>query len=348
MKKRHLATGVAVAAVAGLLTACSSGGAATDTTETSAASGELTPVTFALDWTPNTNHTGLYVAIEKGYFEEAGLDVEILPYNGSYPETLIDAGAADFGIGFQDVTTFSMAAGADVQAIMAPIQTWVTAIGMRADDDTIQSPKDLDGLTYAGFGSPSEVPTLQAVIKEDGGTGEFENVTLGTSAYEALYSGDVDFTIPFETWEGIEAELNGTPMKYFKFTDYGFPDNYGLLVLGNKTWMSENQETTKAFTQALAKGYEDAIADPDGSAQILIDANPDVLTEPELVTKSQELLSSDFMLDENGEFGLMTDEQWTGLGEFYLESGLLADVDGNTLTEAPDWSSFYTNEYLTD
>ncbi|MFB2586209.1 ABC transporter substrate-binding protein [Herbiconiux liukaitaii] len=345
-KKRNFTAGLAFVATAGLLAACSSGGSAAESTDV--AEGELTPITFALDWTPNTNHTGLYVAIEKGYFEEAGLDVEVLPYNGSYPETLIDAGSADFGIGFQDVSTFSMAAGADVQAIMAPIQTWVTAIGVRADDDSIQSPADLDGLTYAGFGSPSEEPTLKAVIEADGGTGDFENVTLGTSAYEALYSGDVDFTIPFETWEGIEAELNGTPMKYFKFTDYGFPDNYGLLVLGNKTWMGENAETTKAFTQALAKGYEDAIADPEGSAEILMAANPDVLTEEELVVESQTLLSSDFMLDDNGEFGLMTDEQWTGLGEFYLEAGLLADIDGNTLTEAPDWSSFYTNEYLTD
>ncbi|WP_440708104.1 ABC transporter substrate-binding protein [Herbiconiux sp. YIM B11900] len=347
MKKRHLATGVALAATAGLLAACSSGASSTESTD-GAGDGGLTHVTFALDWTPNTNHTGLYTAIEKGYFEEAGLDVEILPYNGSYPETLIDAGAADFGIGFQDVSTFSMAAGADVQAIMAPLQHWATAIGVRADADEIKSPKDLDGLTYAGFGSVAEVPTLSTVIKDDGGTGEFENVTLGTSAYEALYSGDVDFVIPFVTWEGIEAELQGTPMKYFKYTDYGFPDDYALLVLGNKTWMGENPEVTKAFTQALAKGYEDAIADPDGTAQILIDANPDVLTEPKLVTKSQEMLSSDYMLDENGDFGLMTEERWAALGEFYLDAGILADENGTTLTEAPDWSTFFTNEYLSD
>ncbi|CAN5330917.1 ABC transporter substrate-binding protein [soil metagenome] len=344
---KRLATGAALLTVAAvMLTGCASGGTTASSSGTAAAS-EPTTIRFALDWTPNTNHTGLYEAIAKGYFADAGLNVEVLPYNGSYPETLIDAGAADFGIGFQDVTTFSMAAGADVQSVMAPIQKWVTAIGVRADNTAVNSPKDLDGKTYAGFGSPSEVPTLSQVIKNDGGTGEFNTVTLGTSAYEALYSGNVDFTVPFKTWEGIQADLNGTPMKYFDYSDYGFPEDYGLLILGNKTWMGENPDVTKKFVQALAHGYQDAIDDPDAAAQVLIDANPTVLTEPDLVKKSQEMLSSTYMLDKDGKFGLQTEEQWAGLGGFYLKAGLLADANGTPLTTAPDWSSFFTNDYMT-
>src|SRR5690349_17802241 len=70
-------------------------------------------IRIALDWTPNTNHTGLYVAQQEGWFKAAGLDVEFLPYNNTAPETLVSSGAAEFGISFQDTFTFAKATGAD-------------------------------------------------------------------------------------------------------------------------------------------------------------------------------------------------------------------------------------------
>src|SRR5699024_8177384 len=100
----------AVVALATLLTSCAGG----DEAEGASASTAKTTVRFALDWTPNTNHTGLYVALNKGYFEEAGIDVEILPFNNSNPEVLVDAGQAEFGISFQDTASMSMASGADL------------------------------------------------------------------------------------------------------------------------------------------------------------------------------------------------------------------------------------------
>lgn len=344
-KTRLLAAGGAVAAAALVLTACS-GDASPGSTE---ANTETPTVRFALDWTPNTNHTGLFVAQEEGYFEDAGVNVEILPYNGSYPDTLIDSGAAECGIGFQESTSVSMAAGANITTVMALIQHWVTAIGVAADNDEINSPADLDGKIYAGFGSPSEGPMLSTVIQTDGGTGEFETVTLSTSAYEAVYSGTADFTIPFETWESIEAELRGTPFKHFEFTDYGMPDNYAVLVDCNTDWLAENPETAAAFVQALQKGYEFTQENPDEAGDILIAANPDVFSTEEgteLVHLSQEKISGEYMLDESGNFGAMTQERWDALGEWLLENGLLADADGNPLTEAPDWSQYFTNEYL--
>ncbi len=346
-KTRLLAAGGSFVAAALVLAACSgdSTPASTDAEEPT----EVPTVRFALDWTPNTNHTGLFVAQEEGYFEDAGVNVEILPYNGSYPDTLVDAGSAECGIGFQEISAVSMAQGANITAVMALIQHWVTAIGVSADNDEIQSPADLDGKTFAGFGSPSEIPMLSTVIQADGGTGEFETVMLNTSAYEAVYAGTADFTIPFETWESIEAELRGTPFKHFEFTDYGMPDNYAVLVDCNTGWLEENPETAAAFIGALQKGYEYTQANPIEAGDILIAANPDAFSTEEgveLVHLSQEAISSDYMLDEAGEFGVMTEERWAELGEWLLENGLLSDVDGNTLTEAPDWSAFFTNEYL--
>ncbi|MBF0663598.1 MAG: ABC transporter substrate-binding protein [Rhodococcus sp.] len=303
-------------------------------------------IRFALDWTPNTNHTGLYVAIREGLFEQAGLDVEILPYSNTTPDLLIDAGAAEFGISTHSQATFSRAAGSDTVTVLAPLQHRATAIGVRADRADLQSPRDLDGLTYAGFGDPGDNETLSQVIRNDGGTGEFTSVVLGTSAYEAVYSGTADFTVSYVAWEGLEAQHRGLPMRYFAHSDYGFPDAYSIVVDGNETWMSEHPDSARAFIQALQQGYRIAADDPQRGAQHLIDADPGLFTDESLVFESQQMLSADYMRDDSGQVGTLDLERWSGYSRFLFEAGLLAGADGATLTEEPDWSAYFTDAYL--
>jgi len=355
---RRKALVAAVFVAVSLLAACSSsaasgsGGPSSDVAGSSgdsagaAATGARTTVRFALDWTPNTNHTGLYVALQQGWFADAGIDVQIVPYNTALPDTLVDAGSAEFGISFQDDTTVAQASGANDVSVMAVLQHWATAIGVRADRTDLNSPKDLDGKTYAGFGGLTEEPLLKAVIKDAGGTGEFTTVTLGTSAYEALYSGNVDFTIPFLAWEGIEAQHNGTPMKYFKYTDYGFPDAYAVVVIGNRSWLSANPQVARAFVQTLQRGYQFAADHPDDAARMLIQANPGTFTDESLVTESQELLASQYMKDTSGVVGPQTLAEWAGYGKFLFDNGLLIGPDGSPLTAEPDYSTLFTDDYL--
>lgn len=332
---RRLA-GIAAAAV---VLAGSSAGCAT-------ASSDPDTIRFALDWTPNTNHTGLFVAQQQGFFDDAGLNVEVLPYNSASPDTLIDSGNAEFGISFQSSSTFARAAGAQITSVMAPLQHWATGIGVRADRDDIASPRDLDGTTYAGFGDAGENVTLQEVIRADGGTGTFETVVLGTSAYEAVYSGTADFTVSYFAWEGLEAERRGTPMKYFDYVDHGFPDAYAIVVNGNDEWMAQNPDRARDFVQALQRGYQLAAEDPDAAAQDLIDANPGTFTDEELVFESQRMLAADYMLDDAGRVGTQTLEKWTGYSKFLYDAGVLTGPDGAPLTEEPDWSTYFTDDYL--
>ena len=333
-----------VLALATLLTSCAGGDAA----EEASTSNAKTTVRFALDWTPNTNHTGLYVALNKGYFEEAGIDVEILPFNNSNPEVLVDAGQAEFGISFQDTASMSMASGADLKSVLAVEQTWATEVAVLADRDDIQSPADLDGLTFGGSDNPAETKTMQGVVQAAGGDGEFETVTLGTTAYEALYSGDVDFTVPYVAWEGIEAEHRGVDLKTFAYTDYGFPDAYQVLVVGNNTWLEDNPDTARDFVQALARGYEDSVEDPESAAKILQEENAGLLTDLDMLVESQEMLADKYMLDDNGDFGVQTEEHWSELGQFLFDSDLLTDNNGKPLDKQPAWEEFFTNEYLQD
>ncbi|OYD71350.1 ABC-type nitrate/sulfonate/bicarbonate transport system substrate-binding protein [Rhodococcus sp. OK302] len=332
--RRALATTAAIAAALTMISGCSSG------TESSDA------IRFALDWTPNTNHTGLYVAMQEGYFADAGLDVSILPYNNTSPDTLVDAGNAEFGISTQSQATFAHAAGAETTAVIAPLQHRATGIGVKADRADITRPRDLDGKIYAGFGDPGEVETLQQVIRNDGGTGNFTTVALGTSAYEAVYSGKADFTVSYFAWEGLEAERNGTPMRYFQYTDYGFPDAYSIVINGNQKWLKDHPDEAAKFVQAVQRGYQSAADDPDRAAQDLIDANPGAFTDEDLVRDSQRMLAADFMKDADGVVGRQNLETWSGYSGFLFDNGLLAGPDGKKLTQKPNWSEYFTNEYL--
>jgi ABC-type nitrate/sulfonate/bicarbonate transport system substrate-binding protein len=347
---------LAAIAVAGLVVAAcggdnsSSSGAASSSagSATSAAikSGPKTKVRFALDWTPNTNHTGLYVAQAKDYFADAGLDVEILPYSSASPDTLVGSGAAEFGISFQGSFSFSKSAGTPITSVMAVLQHTATGIGVKADRADINSPKDLDGKTYAGFGSPGENETITQVIKNAGGKGDFSTVTLSTAAYDAVYSGQADFTVPFLTWEAIEAKLRGTPFKTFKYTDYGFPDEYEVIVIGNDDWLAKNPEVAKAFIGALQKGYQYGVANPKEAGQILIDQNPGAFSEPDLVFQSQDLLAASYFPDASGKVGTQTLDQWKGYSSFLYKQGLLVDGNGKALTTEPDYSTWFTDDYL--
>ncbi|MGB3370462.1 MAG: ABC transporter substrate-binding protein [Rhodococcus sp. (in: high G+C Gram-positive bacteria)] len=303
-------------------------------------------IRFALDWTPNTNHTGLYVALQEGYFADAGLDVEVLPYNNTSPDTLVDSGNAEFGISTQSSTTFAKAAGAQIISVLAPLQHWATAIGVRADRDDIPSPKALDGKVYAGFGDTGEQAGLRQIIQNDGGTGEYETVVLGTSAYEAVYSGTADFTVSYLAWEGLEAEHSGTPMKYFESTDYGFPDAYAITISGNENWLADNPEEGKKFVQALQRGYQFAADEPERAAQDIIDANPGTFTDESLVFESQQMLAEKYMKDAAGTVGGQNLDKWTEYSKFLYENGVLVDEGGNALDTEPDWSTYFTDEYL--
>jgi ABC-type nitrate/sulfonate/bicarbonate transport system substrate-binding protein len=328
--------------VALVLTACG-GSTSSGTTPPTP---DRTPIRIALDWTPNTNHTGLFVAQQEGWFAQAGLDVQFLPYNNTPPDTLVGSGAAEFGISFHDSFTYSKASGADAVSVMAILQHWATQIAVRADRADITSPKDLDGKTYGGFGAAYEVPKMQAVIKSAGGRGDFTNVVLGTSAYEALYAGQVDFTEPFVTWEGIEAQLRGEPLKTFDYADFGFPDSYNVLLIGNGTWLTAHPEQAAAFVQAAQRGYQLAADDPAQGAALLEKANPDAFSEPELVERSQKMLSEKYLRDASGKVGTQTLETWAGFSGFLVDTGTVTGPDGKPLTARPDFSTWFTDRYL--
>jgi ABC-type nitrate/sulfonate/bicarbonate transport system substrate-binding protein len=287
------------------------------------------------------------VAQANGGYAAAGIELDILPYSGSTPEALIAAGQAECGISFQDAMTFAAAAGAPVVSVMAILQHAASEIAVLADS-AILRPRDLDGAVYAGFGYPNEIPTVREVIRHDGGQGVFDDVTLDTAAYEALYAGRADMAIIFTAWEGIEAGQRDVELRTFAFTDYGFPDFYQVVLACDRAWLDREPETARGFVTATAAGFEAANADPDAASSALIDANRGVFdANLDLPIESARFLADGgFLVDSSGRAGRQTLEQWQGYSGFLYAEGLLVDAAGRALTSPPDYAALFTNEFL--
>jgi ABC-type nitrate/sulfonate/bicarbonate transport system substrate-binding protein len=328
--------------------AAGGGAAAASPCDASKAPAQLTTVKLQLDWTPNTNHTGFYAADQLGCYAEAGLKLEILPYSNGNTDTIVAAGQADFGITYHNALILAGPQGVPVVGIAATLQKTGEAIGYKADRTDIKSPKDLDGKTYAGFGQPFEEPVLKAIIQADGGKGDFKVVTLQTSAYEAVYNGSADFTIPFINWEGIEATLKNEPVKYFQYSDYGIPTQYSSMVETSKDTLTNKPDLVKSFLSASQKGWEYAVAHPKEGAQLLIDANPGVFdTNKDLVFASaQAMADNGFLLAANGHWGAIDTKTFAANGDFMVKAGIVVDEGGKTLTTSPDWSKYIDTTVL--
>ncbi len=304
-------------------------------------------VRLALDWTPNTNHTGFYVAAQKGWYADAAIDLKVLPYADATPESIVSAGQAECGISFEDSLTFAVAAGAKLTSVMAILQHNAQQIAVLASSP-IRRPRDLDGKVYAGFGYPNEVPTLRAVIRADGGSADFKVATLNGAAYEALYSKKADFVITFTAWEGLEAKERGIALRYFPFTDYGFPDFYQVVLACNSDWLARQPDVARRFVAATVRGFEFAQSDPDAAAKILVDANPGVFdANTKLPLESARFLAQNgYYVDENGKVGTQTLERWTAYPKFLYDGGLLTGADGKPLAAPPDYAALFTNQFL--
>jgi ABC-type nitrate/sulfonate/bicarbonate transport system substrate-binding protein len=304
-------------------------------------------IAVALDWTPNTNHVGLYVAEAKGWYHEAGLDVEILPYSDTSSGTLVGNDVAEFGVLSSIGFYTQRAAGADLIAIYAVVQHETGRLVFNADRNDIQTPADLDGLTYAGFGSAWEDALISTIIRQAGGRGAFETVTLGTSAYEALANRSVDFTLEVVTWEGVNAELEGRPQRAFRYADYGIPDQHTTLIGTRAAWLEEHPEIARRFLAATQRGYAYAAEHPTEAADILIEATGGMLGNDALIRASMEaLVEGNYLKGEHGAVGTIDPAKVEAIGSFLFDAGILRDADGHALAEKPHFSTWFTNDYL--
>ena len=303
-------------------------------------------VRVQLDWTPNTNHSGVYIAQAEGWYEDEGVEVEILPFSGTSGDLAVSEGIADIAFSFATSVPFSRAVGLDVVSIAAVLQTSPTEIAVLADGP-IQRLRDLDGQRYAGWGLPYEQPQWRTIIQADGGAGEIEGVVLNTGAYEALEAGRVQAVEFFATWEGINWELEGLDVRTWRLSEVGVPDRPAVLLVTSNAAIEAKRGALERFLSATLRGYEFAAEDPQAAASILLEAvGPEVLSNGELVVRSAELLAAEYYLAPDGRWGGQTLAQWSGYPGWLYENGLLLDENGDPLSAPPDYAAHFTTALI--
>ncbi len=299
---------------------------------------ELRKVTVILDWLPNTNHTGLYVAKENGYFEEEGLDVEIIQPSEGGTSSLIAAGKGEFGVSYQEDVTFARTAEnpLPIKAIAAIIQHNTSGFASPVEKN-IKTPKDFEDKVYGGWGSPTEPAILKALMDNEGADfSKLSIIDVGAEDFFTATKNSMDFQWIFYGWTGIEAELRGVELNYIDLgkTDARL-DYYTPVLIANEQLLAEEPELAEKFLKATTKGYEYCIENPKDSAKIFLKYAPE--NDEELVMKSQEYLATQYKADAE-RWGEMKEEVWNNYTEFLYEKGLLEkNMEGK---EA------FTNEHL--
>jgi ABC-type nitrate/sulfonate/bicarbonate transport system substrate-binding protein len=300
----------------------------------------LKKVTIILDWVPNTNHTGLYVAKDNGYFKEEGLDVEIIqPAEGS-ASSLIAAAKGDFGISYQEDVTYARTSKSPlpIKAIATIIQHNTSGFASPVGKN-IKSPKDFEGKTYGGWGSPSEVAILKALMEKDNADfSKLKMVDAGSEDFFAVTKKAIDFEWIFYGWTGIEAKLKNIPIDYIDIGKLNKDlDYYTPVIIANENKLKENPEIAKKFLKAVTKGYEYSMEKPEESARILLKNAPE--TNEALALESQKYLKNQYKADAK-RWGEMKESVWNNYTKFLLDRKLI-EKDMKA-------SEAFTNEYLPD
>lgn len=294
-------------------------------------------VTVILDYVPNTNHTGMYVALDKGYYEEEGLAVTIIEPTDGATATLVAQQKGTFGISYQEDVTIALTAQdpLPIKAVAALIQHNTSGFVSLADSG-ITSPADFEGKTYAGWGGPGESAVLEACMTQTGSDFSKLNMVISDgSGFEALGK-NCDLMWFFEGWDNIMAARNGCELNYMECRQLDERlDYYTPVIIAANDVLETDPEMVSAFLRATAKGYADTIADPDGAAEILFSYAPDY--DLEMLRQSQEYLAGKFMEDTDV-WGSMKDEVWNNYSAFLQEYGVIEEIP------APEVC--YTNEFL--
>jgi len=293
-------------------------------------------VRVVLDWTPNTNHTGIYVALDKGWFAEEGLAVEILlpPEDGAL--LLLASGKAEFAVEAQENLGPAIANSSLPLCATAAVISHNTSGLMSLKAANIKRPRDLEGKRFASWETPLVNAVIRHIVEEDGGNFEAVKMipNMAVDAFSALET-DVDSIWIYYAWDGVAAEIRQTAISYLDLgTLSPVLDNYTPVIIVNSAWAASNPAAAKRFMKALSRGYVFAIENPAPAAEILLKYAPEL--DGELVKRSQAWLAARYQGDAP-RWGEIDPERWGAFYRWMYSQGLLdreLDKEG------------FSNEYL--
>jgi len=294
-------------------------------------------VRIALDWTPNTNHTGIVVAQSLGFFDEEDLDVEILQPGPTASIQLTVAGQSEFGVSMQEYVTMARAEGIPVVSVAAVFPHNTSGFASPVDAG-ILTPEHFAGKRYGGWGSDLESVMIRTVMNAfDADFESVEMINLGMLDFSTAVRRDfADFYWIFYGWQGIHASLQGIAFNYMPLTDLSAGlDYYTPVIIASERLIAESPDIVRRFVRAIARGYTYAVAHPGDGADALLAFAPEL--DLELVHSSQAWLGTQAIAD-IAQWGYQRPETWAAFAHWAYASGLI--------DRAIDADAAFTNAFL--
>lgn len=288
-------------------------------------------VTLVLDWIPNTNHTGIFVAKDLGYFKDEGINIDIVQPEKDSAASIVGTGKAEFGIYFQPNMIKRYFQNVKITAIAALLQKNTAGL-MCLKSLNANSPKELNGKRYATFEDEIDDATVKAIVGNDVKMIPSES----TNALAGLLANQYDYIMVYSNWDLIYAKLKGINVNFFYLSDYEPKfDYYTPVLIANNDFLEKNPELVKRFLKALEKGYRYAVKNPEKAADILISNAPE--GNEKLIKESQKNIAK-YYLTKNGEWGTIDKDKWDIFYNWLYENKII-----NKKIES---GAGFTNEYL--
>ena len=325
LSRRAFVGGLGATAATLVLAGCGGSGSGSASSDAGAAtdSGEKTALTFCLDYTPNTNHTGIYVAKNQGYFAEEGLDVEIVQPADGTAEGALGTGQAQFGISYQDYIAAAYDSGnTGLTAIAAVIQHNTSGIMSRAADGITRA-KEMENHVYTTWDMAVEQATIKQVMESDGG--DYSKLSMVPYTVDdevaGLKANMFDCVWVYEGWAVQNAKIQDYDVNYFSFKDMDDVfDFYTPVIAANTEYAKANPEVAKAFLRAAKKGYEFAVQNPEEAAKILCEEVPEL--DSELVGASASFLAGEYTAEAES-WGVIDATRWANYFQWLNDNSLV-------------------------
>lgn len=285
---------------------------------------EREPLSLTLDFYPNPDHAGIYMAEKLGYFEDAGLDVAIqAPADPSLPIKQVAAGRADLAISYEPEVMLAREQGLDVVAVAALVNQPLTSMFWLKKSD-VKGVASLKGKTVAYAGIPYQEAFLETILERAGLVpDDVKAVNVGFNLIPALLSGSAEAMLGgFVNVEGIDLRERGKSAVVTPVDQLGVPTYDELVLVANPRTLEEDPEKFRLFIAALERGTDAAVEAPNAATMAITEANPDL--DPKLTAAEVEatlpLLAARL---EGQPYGYMDPEAWSEFAGWMRDNGLI-------------------------
>ena len=301
--------------------------------------GENDSLLLALDFYPNPDHAGIYMAQELGYYEEAGLDVGIeAPTDPSLPIKQVAAGKTDLAISYEPELILARESGLDVVAIGALVNTPLTSM-IWLEKSGINGVPSLKGKTIAYAGIPYQEAFLETILARGGLTSsEVKAVNVGFNLLPAVVSGSADAMLGgFQNVEGVDLRERGLKPVITPVDQLGVPTYDELILIANRETLEAEPEKFRLFLAALERGTDAAVAQPNAATQAILAANPTL--EPKLTKAEVEATLPLLGARVEGQpYGYMDPAAWDEFAGWMRDNELIESL--------PKAAELLSNDYL--